>query len=105
MARLFSLRPSTALRASRALVEGRGPARAAPDPHFGDAASLHLEHFHREVVHVEGLADVRHVAQVREKIPAERFEPLALNLNAEAIAYFVHVHLSAEDERPVAFVG
>src|SRR4051812_33947106 len=73
--------------------------------HFGDPAPLDFEHLDRELVHLESLADVRHTAEMREQIAAKRLKSLALNLDAETIAYFINAHLAAEDERAVALVG
>src|SRR5688500_14893149 len=78
---------------------------AAPDAYLRDPPALDFQHFDRELIHVERLPDVRHTAQVGEQIAAERFEALALYLDAEAIGDLVDAHLAAEDEHASAFVG
>src|SRR5688572_14531615 len=56
-----------------------------PRADLGDASPLDLEHLHREIVHVERLADVRHAPEVRQQVAAECLEALALDAHAEAV--------------------
>src|ERR1051325_560221 len=95
--------PALPIEASGTLVVlGRRPAAHA---HARDAAPLHFQHFPREVVDLERLADVRHAAEMRQQVAAQRLEPLALDRDAQAIAHLVHAHLAAEDEHAVPLVG
>ena len=62
------------------------PAPASADAHLRDAPPLHLEHLHGQIVHLEGFADVRHAAEVRQQVAAERLESFALDFHAQPIA-------------------
>jgi len=64
------------------LLRLRGSSCSASHARFGDPATLDLDDFDGQIVHLERLAHVRHVPEVREQISPERFEPLALDLHA-----------------------
>src|SRR4051812_5520046 len=76
--------------------------RRFSDPHLVDAAALGLEHFDRQAVDLERLADRRHAADPRQDIAADRLEAPGLDLEVEALAQIVEAHLGAEDERSVS---
>src|SRR5450756_2275744 len=75
-----------------------------PDPHLVDPAALGLEHLDREVVHVKLLAHGRHTTESRQEVPANRLEPLARDLDTEAVGQFVDIDLAAEGEDAFAFI-
>src|SRR3954469_13419609 len=76
--------------------------RRFSDPHLVDAAALGLEHFDREAVDLERLADRRNAADARQDVPPDRLEPTGLDLEVEALAQVVEAHLGAEDERSIS---
>src|SRR5690606_36525867 len=76
---------------------------ATADANLGNPAPLDLEHLDREFVDVEGLPDVRHVAEPGQQVAADGFEPFALDLHAKRLAHLVDADLAAEDEHAVAF--
>ena len=77
---------------------------AAPDPHFVHAAPIHLENLHAQAVDVDALADRRHSAEVRHQEAADRLEPFALDLDAQALRDFVDVHFAVEHEPAATLV-
>src|SRR4029453_11487445 len=74
---------------------------AAGGAGLGDTSTFPLEHFDLETIDLEALADVRHASEMRQQVPADGFETLALDFHAESIHHLVDAHLSAEDERAV----
>src|SRR6185503_14274927 len=66
-----------------------GCRRAAAEADLRDASTFDLE-----PIDVEALSDVRHASQMRQQVPAHRFETLALDFHAESIHHLVDAHLS-----------
>src|SRR5215467_10511390 len=89
--------------ADRRTVRRRRRRRPA-DADFVDAAALRLEHFDRQTVEIERLADAGHPTEPRQDVAADRFEPLGLDLDPEAVAQLVEADLRAEHVGAVALV-
>src|SRR5215204_3835193 len=70
-----------------------------------DPSALNLEHLERQRVDLDRLSDVRHPSELGQQIPANCFEPLALDLDVQPIAHFVDADLSAEDKRAIPLVS
>src|SRR5215470_17625743 len=81
------------------ILDGRR--RSAAEAHLVDAPAFDFEHLHIETIDLEAFADIRHSAQMREKVTAHGFKSLPLDFDAEPIHHLVNAHLSAEDERTV----
>src|SRR5687768_11398035 len=69
-----------------------------------DAPALRFEHFDFDVADVHLLARHRHPAEVRDDEAAHGLEPVALDVDAEALGGGVDVDLGAEHEDAVAFL-
>ena len=69
-----------------------------------DSPALGVEHLDAEAVDVELLADRRHAAEARQKIAADRLEPLAFDVDVEPLRDGVDVDFAAEHEPAMAFV-
>src|SRR6188474_1939348 len=74
---------------------------ATAEADLGDTPTFDFQHLDVEAIDIEPLADVRHASQMREQVPADRFETLAFDFYAESIHHLVDAHLSTEDERAV----
>src|SRR5262247_1025279 len=74
---------------------------AAAEADLGDTSTFDLEYLDVETVDLEAFADIWHSSQMRQQVPADRFETFALDVHAESVHHLIDAHLSAEDESAV----